>query len=88
MNRLKFYGLAVSQLFRHIILHHIETIEVQMKSIYAYEFTKAYGPLGYLDSKNFTNPTKHKEIIDKANQQKKQRLTHEAYLKYFVNDLH
>ena len=75
MNRLKFYGLAVSQLFRHIILHHIETIE-------------AYGPLGYLDSKNFTNPTKHKEIIDKANQQKKQRLTHEAYLKHFVNDLH
>lgn len=74
--------------FRHIILHHIETIEVQMKSIYAYEFTKAYGPLGYLDSKNFTNPTKHKEIIDKANQQKKQRLTHEAYLKHFVNDLH
>lgn len=35
--------------FRHIILHHIETIEVQMKSIYAYEFTKVYGPLGYLD---------------------------------------
>ena len=34
--------------FRHIILHHIETIEVQMKSIYAYEFTKVYGPLGYL----------------------------------------
>ena len=28
--------------FRHIILHHIETIEVQMKSIYAYEFTKVY----------------------------------------------
>lgn len=35
--------------FRHIILHHIETIEVQIKSIYAYEFTKVYGPLGYLD---------------------------------------
>ena len=32
--------------FRHIILHHIETIEVQIKSIYAYEFTKVYGPLG------------------------------------------
>ena len=31
---------------------------------------------------------KHKEIIDKTNQQKKQRLAHEAYLKHFVNDLH
>lgn len=29
--------------FRHIILHHIETIEVQIKSIYAYEFTKCMG---------------------------------------------
>ena len=50
--------------FRHIILHHIETIEVQMKSIYAYEFTKVYGPLGYLDAaikqnirKSSTKPT-------------------------------
>ena len=73
--------------FRHIILHHIETIEVQMKSIYAYEFTKVYGPLGYLDTANFSNQAKHKEIIDKANQQKRQRLAHEAYLKYFINDL-
>ena len=47
--------------FRHIILHHIETIEVQMKSIYAYEFTKVYGPLGYLDTANFSNQAKHKE---------------------------
>ena len=60
--------------FRHIILHHIETIEVQMKSIYAYEFTKVYGPLGYLDAGNVSNQAKHKEIIDKANQQKRQRL--------------
>ena len=74
--------------FRHIILHHIETIEVQMKSIYAYEFTKVYGPLGYLDAANFSNQAKHKEIVDKANQQKRQRLAHEAYLKHFINDLH
>ena len=70
--------------FRHIILHHIETIEVQMKSIYAYEFTKVYGPLGYLDAANFSNQAKHKEIVDKANQQKRQRLAHEAYLKHFM----
>ena len=74
--------------FRHIILHHIETIEVQMKSIYAYEFTKVYGPLGYLDAANFSNQAKHKEIVNKANQQKRQRLAHEAYLKHFINDLH
>lgn len=64
-----------------------QNIEVQMKSIYAYEFTKVYGPLGYLDTANFSNQAKHKEIVDKANQQKRQRLAHEAYLKHFINDL-
>lgn len=72
---------------RHIILQYIEIIEVQMKSVYAYEFTKVHGPTGYLDDSFFTNKDKHKEIINKAEQQKKQRLPHEAYLKHFVNDL-
>ena len=72
---------------RHILLQYLEVIEVQMKSIYAYEFTKVHGPIGYLDETFFTNRTKHQEIISKANQQKTQRLPHEAYLKHFVNDL-
>lgn len=72
---------------RHIVLHYLEIIEVQMKSIYAYEFTRVHGPLGYRNNTYFTNKEKHKEIIDKAEQQKKQRLSHEAYLKHFVYDL-
>ena len=72
---------------RHIILQYLEVIEVQMKSVYVYEFTKVHGPIGYLDESFFTNKNKHKEIIDKANQQKAQRLPHEAYLKHFVNEL-
>ncbi len=72
---------------RHIILEYMEIIEVRMKSVYAYEFTKVHGPVGYLDDTHFINKAKHKEIIDKANQQKTQRLPHEAYLKHFVNDL-
>ncbi len=74
--------------FRHILLQYLEVIEVQMKSIYAYEFTKVHGPLGYLNADFFTGKAKHKEIIAKANQQKTQRLPHEAYLKHFVNDMH
>lgn len=73
--------------FRHIILHHIETIEVQMKSVYAYEFTKVYGPLGYLDAARFSNQEKYQEIMEKADRQKRQRLRHEAYLKHFINEL-
>ncbi len=73
--------------FRHIILQYLEVIEVQMKSIYVYEFTNVHGPAGYLNHNFFTNKTKHKEIIAKAEQQKMSRLPHEAYLKHFVNDL-
>ncbi len=73
--------------FRHILLKHIETIEVSVKSIYAYEFTSRYGPTGYLDSKYFSDKSKHQEIIDKAEKQKDSRLPHEAYLKHFVEDL-
>lgn len=74
--------------FRHIILQYLEVIEVQMKSVYAYEFTKVHGSVGYLDDSFFTDKNKHKEIMNKVNQQKTKRLSHEAYLKHFVNELH
>ena len=73
--------------FRHIILQYIEKIEVSIKSIYAYEFSRAYGPLGYLDSNLFSNKKKYAEIINKANSQLTQRLNHEAFLKHYVNEL-
>lgn len=73
--------------FKHTILQYLEVIEVQMKSVYVYEFTKVHGPAGYLDNNFFTDQTKHKEILAKAEQQKIRRLPHEAYLKHFVNEL-
>ncbi len=72
---------------RHVLLKYIEIIEVTVKSVYAYEFSKKYGPTEYLNQAHFTNPKKHKEILDKAEQQKESRLSHEAYLKHFVEDL-
>ena len=61
---------------RHILLQYLEVIEVQMKAVYSYEFTRVHGPTGYLNDAFFTNKPKHKEIIDKAEQQKIQRLPH------------
>lgn len=72
---------------RHILLKYLEKIEVAVKAIYAHEFTKVYGPNGYLDAANYVDAQKHKEIIDKAEKQKSMRLRHEAYLKHFVEDL-
>ena len=72
---------------RHILLKYIEIIEVTIKSIYAYEFSKRYGPTEYLNNCHFTNQIKHAEIIIKAEQQKKARLPHEPYLKHFVEEL-
>ena len=72
---------------RHILLQYIEVIEVTVKSIYAYEFTKRHGATGHLDVSHFTDASKHQEIMDKASKQKDARLPHEAYLKHFVEDL-
>lgn len=72
--------------FRNILLEGIEKIEVKMKSIYAYEFSKRYGALGYTTSTNFTDTAKFTRIISKANEQKKSRLSHEAFLKHFAED--
>ena len=76
------------QKLRHILLKYIEIIEVTVKSIYSYEFTKVYGATGYLDSTNFTNTSVYNDIIQKAEIQKQSRLPHEAYLKHFINELH
>lgn len=72
---------------RHILMKYIEIIEVTVKSIYAHEFTRVYGATGYIDPNNFMDAAKHKEIIEKANQQKQSRLLHEAYLKHFMEQL-
>ena len=73
--------------FRHILLKYLENIEVKIKSIYAYEFSKLYGPVDYLNTAVFTDSSKHIKILAKAEEQKRYRLRHEAYLKHFVNDL-
>lgn len=72
---------------RHILLKYIEVIEVSVKSVYSYEFTKVYGATGHYDSANFTDEVTHADIMRKAEIQKDSRLPHEAYLKHFVNEL-
>lgn len=72
---------------RHILLKYLEFIEVQFKSVYAYEFTKANGSVGYLNANNFTNYNVHQRLLDKAKDQQNKRLPHEAYLKHFIEDL-
>lgn len=72
---------------RHILLKYIELIEVTVKSVYSYEFTKVYGATGHLDATNYTDAAVHADIMLKAEAQKKTRLPHEAYLKHFVNEL-
>ena len=72
---------------RHILLKYIELIEVTVKSVYSYEFTKVYGAVGHYDPANFTDNAIHADIMKKAEAQKNSRLPHEAYLKHFVNEL-
>lgn len=72
---------------RHILLKYMERIEVAVKSVYSYEFTKVYGATGHQNASNFTDAVLHADIMQKAEAQKNSRLPHEAYLKHFVTDL-
>ena len=72
---------------RHILLSYIEIIEVTIKSVYSYEFTRVHGGTGYLNSQYFTDETKYHEIMAKAEAQKAKRLQNEAFLKHFVLEL-
>lgn len=73
---------------RNILLYKLEIIEVQIKSIYAYEFAQHFSPLDYLNENIFTNSEKYREIMKKTNEQKAIRLKHEAYLQHYENELH
>ncbi len=68
---------------RSLLLKHLETIEVTLKSVYAYEFSRINGPLEYLSPRCFTDADKHGEIIEKAKKQEVTRRTQEAFLKHF-----
>lgn len=72
---------------RHLLLNYINKIEVTLKSIYSYEFTKIHGPIGYRTSAYFSNLKEYSRIINKAEEQKDRRHEHEAYLKHFIDDL-
>lgn len=71
---------------RNILLSAIEIIEVNIKSIYAYEFSKAFGGLGYLEPIHFSDIKKYKRILCKGDDQAQHRLVHEAYLQHFLLD--
>lgn len=72
---------------RHLLLQYIECIEVSIKSVYAYEFAKVYGPAGYLDASHFTDAVQHANTLQRIDDQKDKRHPHEAYLKHFIDDL-
>lgn len=72
---------------RHILLKYIEQIEVSIKSIYAYEFAKRYGPLGYLNSEHFLDLLEYHRIRKSAEELQEKNKNREPYLKHFLIDL-
>ena len=50
---------------RNIIMKNSEIIEIALRSRIAYEHSKLYGPLGYMQDSNFENPYYHQRFIEK-----------------------
>lgn len=72
---------------RHILLKYLEQIEVKIKSIYAYEFARLHGALGYMSSSNFVNLPEYLRIMGKVNEQAERNLKQEAYIQHYLIDL-
>lgn len=51
--------------FRHIILRYTPDIEFSFRAYIAYHHTQKYSPLGYLDSKNFSDAWYHAMFLSK-----------------------
>lgn len=68
---------------RHILLKRLDIIEISFKSIYAYEFSRIYGPDGYLDVANFTAPDRYQKTMGKVEKQRKSAEYTEPFVKHF-----
>jgi len=51
---------------RNLIFTELEAIEIMVRTKIAYYFSHTYGPMGYLDSENFSLEHKHASFIDKC----------------------
>ncbi len=73
---------------RTIVLGVLERIEITYKSLIAYYHGKAYGPLGYENSSNFTDINAYSHILSKIlNLKKHYSDNQEIFLKHYVEDL-
>lgn len=71
---------------RHILLLHLETIEVNLKSVYCYEFSKVHGSTGYLDHSFYSDPVKHQEVLDKVDKQRAKLAKHDPHYRHVDNN--
>lgn len=50
--------------FRAAIFHAASVVETNLKSYVAYYHARQYGPIGYLDGKNFEDPWRHAKFLN------------------------
>lgn len=80
------------QALRSLLFHYLQVIEVRVKSVYAYEFAKMYGPVSYTNPDNFNSRIKGQErmtvqelenLLKKPREMREKRLRDELFLKHY-----
>ncbi len=74
------------QALRSLLFHYLQVIEVRVKSVYAYEFAKMYGPTSYTDPANFNSSLTTEEfenLLTKPKEMREKRLPEELFLKHY-----
>lgn len=77
------------QALRSLLFHHLQTIEVRVRSVYAYEFAKMYGSTSYTDPASFNSDLTAQDLenlISKPQKMREERLPEELFLKHYQDE--
>lgn len=76
------------QALRSLLFQYLHIIEVRIKSVYAYEFAKMYGPKGYTDPTKFkhTKASDIKSILKNIENMRKRGYHDELFLRHYKNE--
>lgn len=91
MDGTKFVSPMEAYLFDQALRHEaislsLEKVEINFKYSYYKEFVRAHGARDYLNPAYFTNPIKHREILEKADRQRAKKGKYDKTYRYFADD--
>ncbi|SDE10081.1 Abortive infection bacteriophage resistance protein [Bhargavaea beijingensis] len=76
------------QRLRNTLMRYLEQIEINLRTTIAYHLAHTYGPLGYRNQDYFYSAPKHKEFLEKLDDNISKRSTDELFIAHHIENYH